>query len=461
MAGIGAEHMVSLNTLVFGSLEFLFWYLPVFLFIFYLVPVKCRNIVLFLGSCVLYAAGEMRYSFLLVGMTGVNYLFGRAMDCDGRKRELLCFLSISCNVGLLAYFKLCAACDHTFLLPVGISFYIFKAISYLADVYRRKISPETSFWRFGAWMCLFCQVVSGPIMRYDTAVHALTRQHLFVFRLEEGLKMVIFGLCAKVLLADRLGILWNDIQTIGFESISTPLAWMGMLAYSMQLYFDFAGYSLIAIGLGRMFGLPVIKNFDHPYAARSLGEFFRCWHMTLGSWFREYIYIPLGGNRKGMLRQVLNLMIVWTLTGIWHGRSVNFVFWGLTVGCMIVLEKLFFGKLLGRYRILSHIYVLTVIPLTWMIFAISSVGEIHIYFSRLFPFFGQGTAVNPKDFGKEAAIFWPVLLAGIMFCIPAVGKWFEQRKNTVWMNVVLFVLFWICVYQISNAANNPFMYAAF
>lgn len=469
MAGIGIENLVSLNTLVFGSLEFLFRYLPVFLLIFCIVPKKCRNFVLFVYSLVLYGMGEPRYVFLLFGMTVVNYLFGRSLESgriSGRpekekKRKTWFAVSVMCNILLLVYFKLSNAFDTNFLLPVGISFYIFKSISYLTDVYRLEIDVEHSFVRFGAYLCNFTQIVSGPIMRYRDAQKGLKYGAMTPEGVEEGLKTMVLGLCAKVLIADRLAILWNDICTIGFESISTPLAWLGAASFSLQLYFDFAGYSLMAVGIGEMIGLPVIQNFHYPYAARSVSEFYRRWHMTLGSWFKDYVYIPLGGNRKGAARTLVNLLTVWILTGFWHGSSFNFVIWGLLLFCFIMLEKLWLGEFLKRHPVFSRLYLLFVIPLTWIVFAVKSLPEAGTYFTRLFPFFRAGIAVNPADFGKEISIFAPTLAAAVFFCIPAVGKWYEKHKNSAAVVIILFVLFWVAVYRIANAGNNPFMYANF
>ena len=386
MAEIGLENLGSLHTLVFSSLEFLVRYLPLFLLLFFLTPGRYRNYVLFAYSIILYGLGEPKYVLVLLGMCMVNFLFGKYLEPErvseymqghreeGR-RKLWLGVGIACNAGLLLYFKVSNAFDANFLLPMGISFYTFKSISYLIDVYRADTEAETSFVRFGAYLCCFPQVVSGPIMRYPDAVQGLKRGKLSYARLEDGLRMLVAGLAMKVLLADRLGILWNDIQTIGVESISTPLAWLGAFGYSMQLYFDFAGYSLMAVGIGVMIGLPRIKNFDQPYSSRSVSEFYRRWHMTLGSWFRDYLYIPLGGNRKGAVRTAANLLFVWAVTGFWHGGGLHFIVWGLVLGILIVIEKFWLGKYLAKSRVLSHLYVLFVIPLTWVLFAVSSLGE--------------------------------------------------------------------------------------
>ncbi len=469
MAGIGTVNFTGLNTLVFGSLEFLFRYLPVFLAVYALTPRRFRGAVLFGGSLLLYGMGEPKYVSLLLGMTVVNYLFGKSMEkhsvsqsgTEIKKRKLWLAVSVSCNVLLLGYFKISNALDSGFLLPVGLSFYIFKSLSYLIDVYRLEVDVEPSFVQFGAYLCNFTQIVSGPIMRYRDAQKGIKYGRITWEAAEEGLKKVVLGLAAKVLLADRLGILWNDICTIGFESISTPLAWLGMFGYSLQLYFDFAGYSLIAVGIGEMMGFPVIQNFDQPYASRCVGEFYRKWHMTLGSWFRDYVYIPLGGSREGTAKTLRNILAVWGLTGFWHGGSLNFVVWGFALAVLLIAEKQGLAKFLKRHAFLSHLYVLLVIPFTWMIFAIPSFGDIGVYFARLFSFFGSGVAVNAKDFGKELAVFAPTLAAGVFFCVPAVWKWYERHKKNVVVVIVLAMLFWFAVYRIANMQGNPFMYANF
>ena len=503
MAGIGTEALDSLNTLVFSSLEFLFRYLPLFWLILFLIPKKTRCLWLLAYSLLLYWAGEPWYVFLLLGMGAVNFLFGLSLERrqsapaeeegetgegpprrsaweevrpegdwkelfpaapgeDDRRRKALFVLAVSCNLVLLAWFKLNNAFDRSFLLPVGLSFYTFKNLSYLCDVYTGTILPERSLIRFGAYLCMFPQIVSGPIMRYTEAFRGLLFEHgLSLYRLESGVKRIAAGLAAKVLIADRLGILWNDLQTIGFESISTPLAWLGAAGYSLQLYFDFWGYSMIAVGIGEIIGLPVIRNFHHPYAARSVSEFYRRWHITLGSFFRDYVYIPLGGNRKGMARTVCNLLFVWLLTGLWHGNSVNFLLWGFLLGLLIAAERLVLRPFLEGHRLLSHLYVLAVMPLTWMVFAIPSLSEMGVYFLRLFPLAGQPGTVNPGDFLKELRLFWPALLAGAVFCVPAAGRWCERHKNGILVTAALFFLFWLSVYQMANAVNNPFMYANF
>lgn len=472
MAGFDLGNIVSQNSLIFSSLEFLFRFLPVFLVVFYLTPVKYRKIVLFIGSILMYACGEPRFVFLLLACTALNFLIGKNMKVDidspfihskwrDKKRRKWLLLALITDVGVLAFFKIGNVVDSNILLPLGISFYTFKMISYQMDVFRGKVEADNSFWSFGSYVCMFPQLTSGPIMRYDDASEGLEHLGCTPEQFEEGLRLLVIGLGAKVLLADRLGILWNDIQTIGFESISTPLAWLGAFTYSLQLYFDFEGYSLMAVGIGMMIGMPYIKNFDQPYMATSVSDFWRRWHMTLGSWFRDYVYIPMGGNRKGVPWLLLNLCVVWLLTGLWHGSGVNFLIWGITVGLFVIVEKLFYGKWLSRHKLVSHIYVWIVIPLTWVIFAVTSLPDLGIYFGRLFPFFGIGETLNPQDIFKYFSMYWWLLLAGIFFCIPGVSAWFNKHRKSWYANALLLVLFWMAVYQLTNAANNPFMYFRF
>ena len=472
VAGFDLGNIVSQNSLIFSSLEFLFRFLPVFLVVFYLTPVKYRKIVLFIGSILMYACGEPRFVLLLLACTALNFLIGKTMKVDidspfvhskwrDKKRRKWLLLALITDVGVLAFFKIGNVVDSNILLPLGISFYTFKMISYQMDVFRGKVEADNSFWSFGSYVCMFPQLTSGPIMRYDDASEGLEHLGCTPEQFEEGLRLLVIGLGAKVLLADRLGILWNDIQTIGFESISTPLAWLGAFTYSLQLYFDFEGYSLMAVGIGMMIGMPYIKNFDQPYMATSVSDFWRRWHMTLGSWFRDYVYIPMGGNRKGVPRLLLNLCVVWLLTGLWHGSGVNFLIWGITVGLFVIVEKLFYGKWLSHHKLVSHIYVWIVIPLTWVIFAVTSLPDLGIYFGRLFPFFGIGETLNPQDIFKYFSMYWWLLLAGIFFCIPGVSAWFNKHRKSWYANALLLVLFWMAVYQLTNAANNPFMYFRF
>ncbi len=457
----------------FSDLNFIFRFLPVFLLAFYLTPVKLRTWTLLLGSLLFYAVGDMRMFPALLGAVIVNFLFAKAQF--GEKSKSLFIFILAIDAGMLIEFKLLGQFVDSSLMPIGISFYIFKMISYQVDVYRGVISKDAAFKDVAAYFCMFPQVVSGPIMRFEdylsnTVLFAKDKEtekkenlkHI-LYIIEDGLKFFVAGLVMKVLLADHLAMLWKDIGTIGYESISTPLAWLGAVTYSLELYFDFWGYSLMAAGIGVMIGFPFVTNFDHPYGSGSVSEFYRRWHATLGSWFRDYIYIPLGGSRKGSVRTVFNLLVVWLITGFWHGTSINFIIWGLILFLIICCEKYFVFKKLPEKaaHFVGRFNVLVLIPLTWVIFAIPNTADLLVYFTRLFPFFGQGISVNSYDIIKNIGIYWKVLLPGLILLIPGVFRFWENNRRKPIFTVIFVLLFWACVMSLSNAAGNPFMYFRF
>ncbi len=455
----------------FSSLEFLFRFLPIFLIAYFVVPAKYREIMLLIGSLVFYAVGEPVFLLLLILATVMNYYMGmKAWELgEGytvqpwrlQKRKQIVIAAVVIDVLILAAFKCLSAFVDTALLPLGISFYIFKMISFQADILRGEIWNKPKFKYVALYFTMFPQVVSGPIMRYNEGEFDLDRT-CGLEQFEDGLKYFILGLGMKVLLADRLAILWNDLQMIGFQSISTPLAWLGAAGYSLRLYFDFWGYSLMASGLMVMLGYDFIENFNHPYASKSISEFYRRWHVTLGSWFRDYVYIPLGGSRCDKKRIALNLAVVWLLTGIWHGNGFNYVIWGVVLGIMIILEKLVYGKYLQKIPILGNLYVLALIPLTWVVFAITDLKQLGIYFGRLFPLFGDaGIAVNQQDIFKYLSNYGIYLVAGIILCIPAVSGFYEKHRKNPVVIVLLAIVFWLSVYFLSSSAGNPFMYLNF
>ncbi|MBQ1290164.1 MAG: MBOAT family protein [Lachnospiraceae bacterium] len=443
----------------FSSVTFLFRFLPVFLIIFYLTPAKYRSGVLFLGSMVFYALGEPVLLFvpLLLAMTVVNWLIGRKVP--GRGRVLA--LGVLLDVGLLAAAKVLAVTAQGFALPIGISFYLFKMISYQADRYKGKIKDNPGFFTAAAYFTMFPQIAQGPIMRFEEGFGEEAGFKPSAQSLEDGLTALVMGLGMKLLVADRIGILWNEIGKIGYADISTPLAWMGAFAYSFQLYFDFWGYSLMAGGIGMMLGLPFIRNFDHPYAARGIADFYRRWHMTLGAFFRDYVYIPFGGSREGTVRTIRNLLDVWVLTGLWHGGSLNFVLWGLILFAVIVWEKFAVRGLLEKVPLIAHLHVILLIPLTWMVFAISDLQQLAVYFGRLFPIGGSFAGANATDFAKYAGQYWPMFIASVILCIPKVYQFAVDHRRKWYMVLLLLVLFWVCIYTSVNSAANPFMYLTF
>ena len=441
-----------------SDLNFIFRFLPAFLLVYFLCPAKYRNVVLFGGSIVFCGFCSLPGAAILLGSVAVNYVLTRILDCRKSPawRKGWLFGALLFHVGLLCYFKYKAPS-----LPPGISFYTFTLLTAAIDVYRRAELPPRSFLELGAFAAMFPKLLSGPVTEYHAAIDQIRRRETSGKKVEYGLSLMIIGLSFKIIIADTVGILWHDIQKVGFESISTPLAWMGAAAYSVQLLFDFQGYSLMAVGLGHMLGFDLPRNFDHPYRSRSVSEYYRRWHISLGRWFRDYLYIPLGGSRMGAARTAFHLLTVWLVTGIWHGVTLNFLLWGLILGIFIVLEKLFLGRFLDAHRLLSHLYIWLLIPLTWVIFAITDLNSLGIYFTRLFPFRGGGIAVNDKDWLLHGRNYLGFFLAALAVSCPLADSLWKKYWNTLPAKGILLALFWVCVYRIVNGMHNPFMYLSF
>ena len=459
----------------FSDLTFLFYFLPLFFAVYYIVPFRFKNTVLVLGSAAFYFLGAGVRDCVLLGASVVlHYALARGMEGRTlRARRALLVFGLCVDLFGLVYFKYAAFLLENLgkltgtafslvelALPLGISFYLFQSVGYLIDVSRGR-PAEKSFVDFSAFVLAFPQLTMGPILRYDEwrgvlKSRTIAREDVFL-----GFECFAVGLCFKVLLADQLAPLWASLERIGYGYLSTPLAWLGAVSYSLQLYFDFSGYSLMAMGLGQMLGLPVPRNFDLPYLSRSVSEFYRRWHITLGTWFRDYVYIPLGGSRNGKARTVLSLTVVWVFTGLWHGASWNFVLWGVVLLCCILLEKFCIGGFLKKHALLSHLYLLFVIPQTWVIFRITKFSDIGAYFSRLFPFFGTHSAVSAQDALKLLSSYWWLLLLAVLFCLPQPRRFYEKHRGSLALDLPLFLLFWVCVYFIATSSGNAFLYSRF
>ena len=459
----------------FSDLTFLFYFLPLFFAVYYLVPFRCKNTVLVLGRAAFYFLGAGARDALLLGASVLfHYFLARAMDGKSvRARRALLLFGLCVDLFGLVYFKYAAFLLENLgkltgtafslvelALPLGISFYLFQSVGYLIDVSRGR-PAEKSFVDFSAFVLAFPQLTMGPILRYDEWRGALKSRTIAREDVFLGFESFLVGLCFKVLLADQLAPLWASLERIGYGYLSTPLAWLGAVSYSLQLYFDFSGYSLMAMGLGQMLGLPVPRNFDLPYLSRSVSEFYRRWHITLGTWFRDYLYIPLGGSRRGKARTALALTVVWVFTGLWHGASWNFVLWGVVLLCCILLEKFCIGGFLKEHKFLSHLYLLFVIPQTWVVFRITRLSDIVAYFSRLFPFFGTHSAVSAQDALKLLSSYWWLLLLSVLFCLPQPRRFYEKHRGTLLIDLPLFALFWVCVYFIATSTGNAFLYSRF
>ena len=394
--------------MVFSSLLFMFRFLPIVLLLYFLAPKKLRNFILFVASLVFYAWGEPVYVVLMLFSTIVDFTHGKMVYKHKQKGELgkaraWVASSMVINLALLGFFKyadfiisnlnLIPGVEiplFNLALPIGISFYTFQTMSYTVDVYRGDALPQKNVISFGAYVALFPQLIAGPIVQYNTVAEQLEGRKETLDDFATGVMRFMTGVGKKVLLANNIGLLWDMISARPEGEIPVVMAWLGITAFAFQIYFDFSGYSDMAIGLGKMLGFRFLENFDYPYISRSITEFWRRWHMSLGSWFRSYVYIPLGGNRKGFKMQIRNIAIVWLLTGIWHGASWNFLFWGIYFGIFLILEKLLWLKFLDRHRFFSHVYTLFLVWIGWAIFAFDDMGNVIRYLKAMFGFSGAG-----------------------------------------------------------------------
>lgn len=466
--------------MVFSSTIFLCVYLPLVLLGYYICPKKGRNLFLLIVSLVFYAWGEPKYVFLMIFSILVNYIFGRLMDKHrGRQKrmKLLLVLSVVIDLGLLSVFKYTdfiitnvnAIFGANFdllniALPIGISFYTFQAMSYTIDVYRDDVRVQKNLIDFGMYITMFPQLIAGPIVRYADVQDQLAERSVTTADFSEGVMRFVVGLGKKVLLANQMGAVWSDIYALGGD-VSALMAWTGAIAYTFQIYFDFSGYSDMAIGLGRMFGFKFPENFRYPYQSVSITDFWRRWHITLSTWFKEYLYIPLGGNRRGLARQALNLLIVWSLTGFWHGAGWNFVMWGLYYFVILFIEKLFLLKALDKLpKFFRHVYALVLIIIGWVIFASDDV-------SVLLPYLGSMFGANGAIGGMDVYTLLTKAVLLIICCIAstelpkklflsAAGAMNEKAAFTL-KSVLMIALLALSMILLIGDSYNPFLYFRF
>lgn len=466
--------------MVFSSTIFLCVYLPLVLLGYYICPKKGRNLFLLIVSLVFYAWGEPKYVFLMIFSILVNYIFGRLMDKNrGRQKrmKLLLVLSVVIDLGLLSVFKYTdfiitnvnAIFGSSFdllniALPIGISFYTFQAMSYTIDVYCNDVRVQKNLIDFGMYITMFPQLIAGPIVRYADVQDQLAERSVTTADFSEGVMRFVVGLGKKVLLANQMGAVWSDIYALGGD-VSALMAWTGAIAYTFQIYFDFSGYSDMAIGLGRMFGFKFPENFRYPYQSVSITDFWRRWHITLSTWFKEYLYIPLGGNRCGLARQALNLLIVWSLTGFWHGAGWNFVMWGLYYFVILFIEKLFLLKALDKLpKLFRHVYALLLIVIGWVIFASDDVGV-------LLPYLGSMFGANGAVGGMDVYTLFTKAVLIIICCVAstelpkrlflsATGAMNEKAAFTI-KSVMTIALLALSMILLIGDSYNPFLYFRF
>ncbi|RAV03053.1 MBOAT family protein [Paenibacillus sp. YN15] len=449
--------------MVFSSLFFAFGFLPVTVVLYYLSGKSLRSIVLLAASLFFYVWGEPVYVLLMCGSIMINYCIGILLgrdDAGRRKKRLFFIISLVFNLGCLAYFK------YLGRLPIGISFYTFQTLSYVVDVYRGNIKPQKNPILFALYIAMFPQLVAGPIVKYADIESQLAGRSINFEQFSSGMRRFLHGLGKKVLLANQIGLLWSEVKAMPGTEVSVFMAWTGMIAFALQIYFDFSGYSDMAIGLGNMFGFRFKENFRYPYIAQSISEFWRRWHISLGSWFKEYVYIPLGGSRAGKLKLMRNLFIVWFLTGLWHGASWNFVLWGLYFGALIGIEKLFLQKSMTRWpKAARHIYVLLLVVIGWVFFEFTDLTE-GVNFLRIMFGMGDNGLIDNQAIVKLKAYAFIY-----MVCILAASPWLKIRGlffirmdcNIYRLAANMYycaLLFILAAYMVSST-YNPFIYFRF
>ncbi|MEE1086614.1 MAG: MBOAT family O-acyltransferase [Schaedlerella sp.] len=470
--------------MIFSSIFFLFAFLPVSLIVYYVAPVNIRNLVLLLFSLVFYAWGEPIYVILMLFSIAINFIGGLEIEHyvemeKPRAAKIACISTAVINLALLGFYKYYGFLAENLnavlpfdipykelALPIGISFYTFQAMSYVIDVYRGKVAAQHSFVIFGAYVSMFPQLIAGPIVRYSDVEKQLQKRTVSIEKFGYGAAWFIQGLAKKVLIANAMGSVYESIAALGASNTSVLTAWIGCFAYTMQIYFDFGGYSDMAIGLGKMLGFDFIKNFNYPYIAKSITDFWSRWHISLSSWFKEYVYIPLGGNRVSTLKRIRNIMVVWVLTGLWHGSAWNFIFWGLYYGILLLIEKYFLSEKLERIPVIfQHIYTMVIVMIGWMLFAAPSLERAVSFIGTMFCISGNGIADAASFYYLKSTL--ALGLIAVVSCTPVVYRYFSrivnsgQRYKQIAAIGVYMVLFLICVAYLVNATYNPFLYFRF
>jgi len=466
--------------MVFSSITFLFCFLPLVIAIYFTVPYKAKNIILLISSFIFYFLGEPKFMFIFISSIFSNYIFGLIIDRYDKLiyRKIAIITAITLNIILIGLFKYSdfiivnlniilpiKISLYKFVLPIGISFYTFQAISYLIDVYRKEVKVQKDIIKLALYISLFPQLIAGPIVRYQTINEELsTRKHSFD-DFSYGVRRFIFGLSKKLIIADQLASLWMfSVQT---NQPSVIYYWLGAIAFSLQIYFDFSAYSDMAIGMGRMFGFHFLENFNYPFSSKSITEFWHRWHISLGSWFRDYIYIPLGGNRKGKLRWGINIFIVWCLTGLWHGADWNFILWGLLFGVILVIEKMFLLRVLNKIPpIFSHIYTMLIVVFSFVLFNNSILDAIVFIKSMLFM---TNIPLVTVESNYYLSSYLYILIIAIIFSTEIPKNIFFKLNNKPQWNkifdysepIILSILLLLSVGYMVDSSFQPFLYFRF
>ena len=464
--------------MIFSSILFLFIFLPITLFIYYLSPKKIKNFILLIASLIFYAWGEPTYVILMLFTIVFNYYMALVIESNKRKRKLALIITIAIDILILGFFKYFGLLVDTInsifslsiespklSLPVGISFYTFQTLSYVIDVYIKQVKVQKSLIDFGAYIAMFPQLVAGPIVKYSDIEKDLTKRKINMDNFGRGVERFILGLGKKVLIANNVGMIWESIQSRDLGSISVIASWIGIIAYTLQIYFDFSGYSDMAIGLGKMLGFNFMENFNYPYIATSITDFWRRWHISLSSWFRDYVYIPLGGNRCKISRQCINLLIVWSLTGLWHGASYNFIMWGLYYGVLLIFEKFIFKKILDKLpKLIRWLYSIILVMIGWVFFASSNLSWAIDYLKIMFG--GTSNSFIDSSTSYYLSTNWVLLVIAIIIATPLLSKIFDYIKKQKEGGMLLAIIIQMAILIVSiaylvNASYNPFLYFRF
>ena len=468
-------HSGGEGLMLFSSLTFLLAFLPLVLVLYYVNNNRVyRNIILLISSLIFYSWGEPRTIIIMIITIIVNYVMAIMIEENEKYRKLLFIVTCIFNIGILFFFKyfnffvndvlMLKNVTLNIILPIGISFYTFQILSYVIDVYKKEVVAQRSIINLGAYVTMFPQLIAGPIVRYQTIAKELTERKEHVDDITEGLRRFIIGLGKKIIIANQMAIIADTVYiTIPLHDLNTMFAWIGTIAFALQIYYDFSGYSDMAIGLGKMFGFHFVENFNYPYIATSITDFWRRWHISLSSWFRDYVYIPLGGSRCSKARWMLNIMIVWSLTGLWHGASYNFILWGLYYGVLLMMEKLLFKKYLDKLKGINYIITMLIVLVGWVFFNSSSVDQIIYMIRNLFGFNGSFSLILLNNQG----ILY--LLPYMLIAIIGMGPWINQlfikiRNNTIGFtiyDIYLVVILVVCLIFLINNSYNPFIYFRF
>ena len=464
--------------MVFSSLLFMFIYLPIVLAIYYLVPCRWRNVWLFAVNLIFYGWGEPVYIVLMFFSIAINYVAGILIERRSEQRQKakhILIINIVINLAMLAFFKYYDLFASTLnmipglnipllhlSLPIGISFYTFQTMSYPIDVYRGDSDVQRSFISFGTFVALFPQLIAGPIVRYKDVADQLDFRANSMDQFSSGVRRFVVGLGKKVLIANNIGLLWDVYKTALHGELTVLGAWLGILAFSLQIYFDFSGYSDMAIGLGRILGFEFLENFNYPYISKSVTEFWRRWHMSLGTWFRDYVYIPLGGNRCSKRRQFLNILIVWALTGFWHGASWTFLCWGLYYAVFLMLEKAFLLNYLKKSPVIATVYALIVAVCGWVLFDLPTLGQAVQYYGAMFGVGAAGLASAADLFYlKSYALTFVIAIIAALPLGKYVYEKLPQRLTRVLTPVMILCVLVLSTAYLVDATYNPFLYFRF